>query len=101
MKWSYFIILCTHHITVRDLEWLQSELKSLWLFTKQLSTEHFIDACRKMHNLNSHTKHEITLFKMFIMIDNCLHFPLKTAMRGLNFFNFSASILPPSRNSLL
>lgn len=30
-----------------------------------------------------------------------LHFPLKTAISGLNFFNFSTRIFPPSRNSLL
>lgn len=32
---------------------------------------------------------------------NVLHLPLKTAIRGLNFFSFSTRILPPSRNSLL
>ena len=30
-----------------------------------------------------------------------LHFPLKTAMRGLYFINFCVRILPPSRNSVL
>lgn len=30
-----------------------------------------------------------------------LHFPLNTAMRGLNFFSFSTKILPPSLSSLL
>lgn len=34
-------------------------------------------------------------------LQNNLHFPLKTAIRGLYFFSFSTRIVPPSRSSLL
>ncbi len=92
-----------HHVTVGNLVWLQTKFKFLWFFTKQLSAEHFIDALREKKQINITLIHFNKCFhcNCCSVAEEFLHFPLKTAISGLNFFSFSTRILPPSRNSLL